>query len=216
MREQYHRALEALDQDVVRLGALAEAAIDKATLALVENDPELAQQVLDGDDEIDALFVDVTKRALTILAEQAPVARDLRLLLSIIRVANELERTGDLAHNIAKVPQRGIPVGEVKPIGKLLYELAVAARKLLGNAIDVWAQKDAGLAANVQESDDTIDSLYRRFYKELFALGRDETTFEVGMNAALVGRWFERVADHGVNITEAVQFYVTGDDAYLG
>lgn len=216
MREQYHRALEALDQDVVRLGALAEAAIDKATVALVENDAELAQQVLDGDDEIDALFVDVTKRALTLLAEQAPVARDLRLLLSIIRVANELERTGDLAHNIAKVPQRGIPVGEVKNIGNLLYELAVAARKLLGNAIDVWAQKDAGLAANVQEYDDTIDSLYRRFYKELFALGRDETTFEVGMNAALVGRWFERVADHGVNITEAVQFYVTGDDAYLG
>ncbi|NLT35501.1 MAG: phosphate signaling complex protein PhoU [Gaiellales bacterium] len=216
MRERYHRALEALDQDVVRLGALAEAAIDKATLALVENDAELAQQVLDGDDEIDALFVDVTKRALTILAEQAPVARDLRLLLSIIRVANELERTGDLAHNIAKVPQRGIPVGEVKHIGELLHELAVAARKLLGNAIDVWAQKDAGLAANVQEYDDTIDLLYRRFYKELFALGSDETTFEIGMNAALVGRWFERVADHGVNITEAVQFYVTGDDAYLG
>lgn len=216
MRVQYHRELDSLDQDVVRLGALVENAIDRATVALVENDAVLAQKVMEGDQEIDDLFVDIDKRAFSILAQQAPVARDLRLLVSIIRAAHDLERAGDLAYNVAKVAKRRVPVAGVKHIIGLLNDLGRASRELFGRAIDAWAKKDMGLAANVQQHDDTIDELHRNFYKELFAMGREETTLEVAMNAALVGRWFERMADHGVNITEAVQFYITGRDEYLG
>lgn len=216
MREQYHRELDNLDQDVVRLGALVESAIERATTAVIENDAELAEQVMDGDSQIDDLFVDIEKRVLEVLAKQAPVARDLRLMVAILRATNDLERSGDLAFNIAKVAKRQIPVIQVRPIAALLYELGLAAHKLLGDAIDSWAKKDPALAERVSEYDDTIDDLYRKFYRQLFACGADATSFEVGMNAALVGRWFERIADHGVNIAEHVQFYVTGEDEFLG
>lgn len=216
MREQYFQDLDRLDQDVVRLGALVEAATERATIALLENDAELARQVMDGDQDIDDLFLDIEKRVLSILAKQAPVAKDLRLIVAILRSTHDLERAGDLAYNVAKVAAQQVPVAEIKALSGVLHELSVASRELFAKAIDCWATKDATLAASLDTVDDQIDQLCKRLYAEVFALEKGKASFEVAMNAVLVGRWFERIADHGVNVAEDVRFYVTGEQEFLG
>lgn len=216
MRELYHKELDRLDQDVVRLGAIVESALERAALALLEGDAELARQVMEGDDQIDNLFLDIEKRALSIMAKQAPVARDLRLIVAILRSTHDLERAGDLAYNVAKVAAKQIPVAQIRSVRSILHELSAAALELFRKAIDCWATKDVSLAASLEGADDTIDQLYKQLYRELFALEKDEATFEVAMNAALVGRWFERIGDHGVNVADDVRFYVTGHEEFLG
>jgi phosphate transport system protein len=216
MREQYHRELDRLDQDVVRMGALVEKATEQATIALIESDAELARRVMEADNEIDDLYVDIERRVLSVLAKQAPVARDLRLIVAILRATHDLERAGDLAYNVAKVAVKQVPVARIKAISGLLVELSAKSRSLLSKAIDAWAEKDIALARSLQDFDDDIDQLHKRFYREIFALHKDDASFETAMNAALVGRWFERIADHGVNVAEGVQFYITGQEDLLG
>lgn len=216
MREHYHRELDRLDQDVVRMGALVEKATEQATIALIESDGELARRVMEADNEIDDLYVDIERRVLSILAKQAPVARDLRLIVAILRATHDLERAGDLAYNVAKVAVQQVPVARIKAISGLLAELSAKSRSLLSKAIDAWSEKDIVLARSLQDFDDDIDQLYKRFYREIFALRKDEASFETAMNAALVGRWFERIADHGVNVAEGIQFYITGEEEMLG
>ncbi|NLE74336.1 MAG: phosphate signaling complex protein PhoU [Actinobacteria bacterium] len=216
MRERYRRELDSVDQDVVRMGALVEQAIEQATIALIESDATLALRVMEADNDIDDLYVGIEKRALSILAKQAPVAGDLRLIVAILRATHDLERAGDLAYNVAKVAAKQVPVARIKAISGLLVELSAESRSLLSKAIDAWAEKDVILARSLQDFDDDIDELHKRFYREIFALKQDETSFETAMNAALVGRWFERIADHGVNVAEGVQFYITGQEELLG
>jgi phosphate transport system protein len=215
MRETYNRELDALDQGIVRMGALVEQAIEKATIAITDSDEALAMEVMEGDDEIDDLFADLESRTLMFLATQAPVARDLRLVLMVLRASHDLERSGDLAYNLAKVAIRHVKISELRSINALIYELGTAARTLLGKSIDAWSGKDVLLAAEVQKLDDEIDDLYRKLYRQLYEL-KDPELFEVAMNAVLVGRWYERVADHAVNIAENVRYYVTGDEEFLG
>lgn len=215
MRDTFHRELERLDQDVVRMGALVEAAIEGATIALAEGDMERAQRVQAGDDEIDDLFIDMEKRALAMLAQQQPVAGDLRLIVTILRAVNDLERSGDLAYNIASVVRKDIDIVKLRRVSALVYELGHASRRLLAKALDAWAEKDMELACQMDELDDEIDELYERLFRELFAL-QNETSFEVAMNLVLVGRYFERIADHAVNLAERIRYFVTGNEEHLG
>ncbi|MBU2603794.1 MAG: phosphate signaling complex protein PhoU [Actinobacteria bacterium] len=215
MRETFHRELEKLDQDVVRMGALVEAAIEQATLALAECDLDRAQKVMDGDDAIDDLFLDIEKRALSMLAQQQPVAGDLRLIVAILRAVNDLERSGDLAFNIASVVKKDIDIVKLRKVSALVYELGHASRRLLSRALDAWTDKDVVVAASLDDLDDEIDELYERLFRELFAL-QNETSFEVAMNLVLVGRYFERIADHAVNLAERIRYFVTGDEEHLG
>ncbi len=215
MRDTFHRELERLDQDVVRMGALVEAAIDQATAALVEGDLDRAQKTMDGDDAIDDLFLDIEKRALAMLAQQQPVAGDLRLIVAILRAVNDLERSGDLAFNIASVVKKDINIVKLRKVSALVYELGHASRRLLSRALDAWTHKDVVVAASLDDLDDEIDELYERLFRELFDL-QEETTFEVAMNLVLVGRYFERIADHAVNLAECIRYFVTGNEEHLG
>ena len=187
------------------MGAMVEAAIEGATLSLVEGDIDRACTVMEGDDDIDALFIDMEKRALTMLAQQQPVAGDLRLIVTILRVLTDLERAGDLAYNVAKVTCKDLEIVTLKKVSILVYELGHASRRLFSKALDVWASKDATMAAEMHQLDDEIDHLYHGLIKELFQL-RDETSFEVAMNMVLVARYFERIADHAVNMAERLRY----------
>ncbi len=215
MRDTFHRELERLDQDVVRMGALVEAAIEGATLALVEGSLERAKKVQDGDDEIDDLFIDMESRAMAMLAQQQPVAGDLRLIVTILRVVNDLERAGDLAYNIASVVTKDLDIVKLRKVSALVYELGHASRRLLAKALDAWAEKNLELACQMDELDDEIDELYERLFRELFEL-QSETTFDVAMNLVLVGRYFERIADHAVNLAERIRYFITGNEEHLG
>jgi phosphate transport system protein len=215
VRTNFSRELERLDLDVVRMGALAEASIDAALLAMVEADVERAKRVMQGDDEIDALFLDIERRALGLLAQQQPVARDLRLVIAILKVTNDLERCGDLAFNIAKEVIGDLELPKPKVVSTAVYELGSSARRLLGRSLDAWSNKDLELAAQIDGMDDEIDGLYDRLLKELFGLEK-EISMEMALHLVLVGRFFERIADHAVNSAEAIRYYVTGDEEHLG
>ena len=215
MRDTFVREMEMIDQDVVRMGALVEKAVEEANLALAENDRERASRVMANDDQVDALFMSVEKQALAILAQQQPVARDLRLIITILRAVNELERTGDLAYNIAKVVVDGGELERPRPLRTLIYELGEASIRIMGRAIDAWATKDLALATEISQMDDEIDSLYAELFRELVEVS-SETDFHTAMNLVLVGRWFERIADHAVNISEGIRYYITGDTELLG
>jgi phosphate transport system protein len=216
MRDAFHRELESLDQEIVSMGALVERSTEMATTALIESDMELAQKVREGDPEIDALFLDVEKRSLALLAQQAPVAGDLRLIVAILRVAGDLERAGDLAYNIAKLVQaEDFRQPGLKAVRSLVSELGAAAGRLMGKAIDAWATKDDALAADIDLQDDRLDELHAQLIERLVEL-KGQDSLAPAIRLAMVGRYFERIGDHAVNMGERVRYFVTGDEELLG
>jgi phosphate transport system protein len=216
MRDAFHRELENLDQEIVRMGALVEQSTQMATTALMEGDQALAQKVRDGDEAIDDLFMDIERRSLALLAQQAPVAGDLRLIVAILRVINDLERAGDLAYNIAKLTQgEDFRRPDLKEVRTLVSELGQTAGRLMGAAIDSWARKDDRMAADIALQDDELDDLHARLIKKLVEL-KDKDSLASAIRLAMVGRYFERIGDHAVNLGERVRYFVTGDEEHLG
>jgi len=216
MRDSFHRELESLDQAIVRMGALVEQSTHRATTALIECDKELAQRVRDGDNEIDALFLDVEKRSLALLAQQAPVAGDLRLIVSILRSLTDLERSGDLAYNIAKLSQmEDFRQPELKAVRALVAEMGRAAAKVMAAAIDAWAAKDERMAAGIAAEDDVLDDLHARLIEKLVEL-KGEDSLAPAIRLAMIGRYLERIGDHAVNIGERLRYFLTGDEEHLG
>jgi phosphate transport system protein len=216
MRDSFHRELESVDQDIVRMGALVEQSARLVTTALIECEKSLAKQVYEGDDQIDAMFLDIEKRSLTLLAQQAPVAGDLRLIVAILRVVTDLERSGDLIHNIAKLAQaEDFCQPQLKPVRALLADAGRAAAGLIGAAIDAWAAKDEKLAADIALADDVLDDLHARLIERLVELKGHEV-LPSAIRLAMVARYLERIGDHAVNIGERVRYFVTGDEGYLG
>jgi phosphate transport system protein len=187
-----------------------------ATTALIESDKVLAQTVREGDREIDAVFMDIEKRSLALMAQQAPVAGDLRLVVAVLGAITDLERAGDLAYNIAKLVQAEDSPGRgAKDIRALLADLGAEAKQLFGAAIDAWAKKDETLAADVERQDDRLDELHARLIRSLMEL-KGEESLPAALRLAMVGRYFERIGDHAVNLAERVRYFVTGDAEYLG
>jgi phosphate transport system protein len=212
MRDAFHKELEALDQEIVRMGALVEQSTRRATTALLDCDRVLAQQVRDGDDEVDEMFVDIERRALALVAQQAPVAGDLRLIVAILRVVNDLERAGDLAYNIAKMAQlEDFCSPGLKGVRALVADLGDAAATLMGTAIDAWATKDVDLAADIGLRDDRLDDLDAELLAKLVEL-KGQESLGPALRLALVGRYLERIGDHAVNLGERVRYFITGED----
>jgi phosphate transport system protein len=216
LRESFHRELEKLDQDIVRMGALVERNTQSVTSALIECDHELARTVRDSDAEIDALYVDIERRALTLLAQQAPVAGDLRLIVAILRVINDLERSGDLVYNIAKLALlEDFRQPQLKAVRGLLADLGEEAAKLVGAAIDAWAAKDERMAADITLQDDILDDIHARLIEQLLRM-RGDDALPAAIRSAMIGRYLERIGDHAVNLAERVRYFVTGSEEYLG
>lgn len=216
MRDAFHRELESLDQAIVRMGALVEQSIQMATTALIEGDKEMARKVRAGDDAIDDLFLDIEKRSLALMAQQAPVAGDLRLIVAILRVVNDLERAGDLAYNIAKLVQlEDVHDPELKGVRGLVADLGQESSRLLSAAIDAWAAKDEKLAADIARQDDRLDDLHAQLIQQLVEL-KGADALPLAIRLAMVGRYFERIGDHAVNLGERVRYFVTGDEEHLG
>lgn len=216
MRHAFRRELESLDQQVVRMGALVEQSTQMATTALIESDKELAHRVCQGDDDIDALYLDIETRSLTLLAQQAPVAGDLRLIVAILRIINDLERSGDLAYNIAKTVQiEDFNQPELKSVRSLVAEMGEAAAVIMAAAIDAWATKDQILAAEIALKDDVLDELHARLIGQLVEL-KGEDSLAPAIRLAMVGRYLERIGDHAVNLSERLQYFLTGEEEHLG
>lgn len=211
-RAEYRRALVDLRVDVDRLGQFAESAVRRSLVALLGDDDSAACGVIQGDDRIDHLFVALEQRAYSLIAQQAPVAVDLRFLMSALRVMSDFEKTGDRAVAIAKTAlaqwrREATTTQFLGRLGDLTLELLVGART-------AWLEQDLAVAAGLKGRDGTLDECYRRLTVHLLAQSGPDASLLV-LHAHTAGRNLERIADHAVIIGERVSYLVTGDPSAL-
>ena len=211
-RHTYHGQLDDLRVDVVRLGLMASDAIAAGTDAFLEADLVGADRVIHADAGIDDLTHSLEDRCYTTLARQQPMASDLRMVVAVLRTIHEIERTGDLMVNVAKTTRRLYPVELPDPIRRIIEQMGRQAGVQLRLALEAFAESDCARALALEDMDDVMDDLQRELFRTIFALGRaDEAGLQQMVQVALVGRYYERMADHAVNIGERVNYMVTGE-----
>ena len=182
----------------------------KATRAIMDKNLTLAEEVITFDEKIDTVQHDLDARIIDIIARQQPVASDLRALITALRMSADLERMGDLAHHVAKVVRLRHPAPAVPDqVIKLVEAMGVTAEKIATKTGVVISTRDTALAAQVEKDDDEMDLLHRQLISALIA-----PTWEHGVETAidltLLGRYYERYADHAVSVARRVIFLVTG------
>jgi phosphate transport system protein len=210
-RRSFHRELEVISDDVVRMAGMVTEALAGATGAFLDSDLAVADRIRRGDPAINALAIDVEDRCYQLLALQQPMASDLRSLTAAIRLCAEIERSGDLVVNIIKGFRRiyGVPIDP--RLRGLISRLSDEAHRLFRLAIDSYAERDAGLADALDDMDDTLDDLHVDYIESIFMVRESgELSLQVAVQLALIGRFYERIGDHAVNIGERVQYMVTG------
>jgi phosphate transport system protein len=206
----FHHQLDDVQRDLLRVAARVTESITRGTEALLTLDLAEAQAIIDGDHEINELTLDIEERCFTILARQQPMASDMRAVVTAIRLTSEIERSGDLMVNVAKAARRlyGSPV----PVGLhgLLQAMAGEGVRLYHLAMDAYADGDATLASAIDDMDDRLDQLHRDYIQAILEHYADVRDVQAAVQLALVGRYYERIGDHAVNIGERVQYMVTG------
>jgi phosphate transport system protein len=209
-RTSFHQQLDDIRRDLIRLAARVIDTINRGTDALLDLDLAAAQDLIDGDDEIDVFTLDIEERCFTVLARQQPMAGDMRAVVTAIRLTSEIERSGDLMVNVAKASRR-LYGTEVPPrLRNLLRSMADEAVRLYGLAMDAYADGDAGLAAALDDMDDRLDELHQEYIQAILELHADARDVRAAVQLALIGRYYERIGDHAVNIGERVRYMVTG------
>jgi phosphate transport system protein len=211
LRSTFHKEIEEIRQDVLTLGKSVIEAIPRATAVLLNSDLEGADYLLQADDEIDARAIDIEEKCFQELALQSPVAGDLRLLVSMIKIAGELERSADLAVNICKASRR-MYGHEIDPtLRDLIAKMSEQAQQLFVSTMEAFNDNDAAKAAAIDDMDSFLDGLHRRFIAEIFEIhASKEIDLQVAVQLAMVARFYERIGDHAVNVSERTRFIVTG------
>lgn len=210
-RKQFHEELAELRDDVVRLGALATEAIEAGSAAFLDADLTAVEGVVAADRVIDELADSIEERTYLLMARQQPMAVDLRMLVTVLRVIHEVERAGDLMKNVAKAARRLYPFDLDPRVRGIIDRMREQAGTQLRLAVETFADRDLGRAAALPDMDDVMDELQKELYRVIFARGADdERSLQRAVQVALVGRYFERIGDHAANIAERVAFMVTG------
>ena len=210
-RKRYHEQLARMKSDTVRLAAMATEQIAAGTRALLDGELAAAERVVSGDREMDQLTHEIEEMAYLVLARQSPLASELRAVITILRVIHEVERCGDLMVNVAKATRRLYPYGLDPRIRGLIERMGSQAGDQLRLAIAAFADEDVEEAAALEDMDDVMDDLQKTLFRAIFSAGApDEASVQRAVQIALVGRYYERIADHAVNVSERVRFMVTG------
>lgn len=205
------RDLEHLKKEILNVGALVEEAIHKATAALVEQRSELADEVIRGDREIDSREVAVEDECLKALALHQPVATDLRFIITVLKVNNDLERMGDLASNIAS-RAKGLASEDSFPLAPRITEMVERVRSMVRDSLDALVNLDVGLARKVFDEDDAVDAIHKSMFAELQRrMKKDPAEVERAIQLLSVSRYLERIADLATNVAEDVEFMVEGE-----
>jgi phosphate transport system protein len=209
-RDAFHHELDELEEAVVQMATLVESSIANAMQALIQRDVSLAQQVVDGDDTVNEHQRTIRNKTFGVIARQAPVARDLRELVTIQLVINELERMGDHAVSIAKNAVRLAAQPPVKAVVDL-PEMAKLVRQQVRDAIQAFVDVNIVGAREICTRDDEVDLLYRQIFTELLGSMRDADNVPQATSLLFVAHDLERVADRVTNICEDVIYMVTGE-----
>jgi len=207
----FHEQLSTLKQRLLDMSEKAEALIDLAVESLRERDAGKAEAVLAADKELDDLEVEVEQRAISLLALQQPMARDLRFIVGAIKISSDLERVGDHAVNIAQCTLRLLDVAVALAPGLEIDEMAKRAREMLGDAIDAFIRADGALGRAVCKRDDEVDALEESTFRVLLThMMESATTISPALQLLLVSRNLERVADLATNIGEDAVYLAEG------
>ncbi len=211
-RKTFQEELEDLRQEVVQMGELVEIAVDKSLDALLSMDKELAEQVIAEDDVIDEMNMNIEERSLHMLARQQPVAKDLRLISSILKIVIHLERMGDYAFNVAKISKRLKPGDEAQSIQDIITVMSEKTKEVVAASMKVFREKDLELAHALPDMDAAIDESFKRLIRELgVCLGDEACEANWSTSIILASRNIERMADHAVDVAEQVIFMITGE-----
>lgn len=210
-RLEFADTLDGIRTGIVRLGAMTTEAVSRATAALLDRDLHATQLIIDGDDAIDALSLRIEDECFRVLALQNPLASDLRLIVCSLRMVSELERSADLAVNICKAARRLFDLPLQPRLRALLEDMGLEAGALTRRALDAYVDADDALAAALDDIDDRLDDLQVDFVECIFS-EHQEGVLELrsAVQLALIGRYFERIGDHAVNMGERITFMVTG------
>ncbi len=209
-RSVFQDELDGISQSLVKLTEMVIISMSKATLAVLKSDLKLAEEVIADDVKIDEFQHEIDNRVIDIIARQQPVASDLRALVAALRMGSDLERMGDLAEHVAKLARRRHPESAVPAeLMETVRAMGEAAEKITQKTGIVISTRDTELALQVDKDDDVMDTLHRELIAILI-----EPIWEHGIEAAidltLLGRYYERFADHAVSISRRVYFLVTG------
>lgn len=211
MREEFRADLASVGQTLVAMAEGVRTAMREATSALLAADQTGAEEVVHSDAEIDAYYRQVEEKVYDLLARQAPVASDLRLLITAIHVAADLERMGDLADHVAKTCLRRVPASAVPDeLVPVIRDMAAVADRISGKIAEILRTSDAQRAAELERDDDEMDELNKQLFGLLLGTAWRHGV-EAAIDGALLGRWYERFADHAVNAGEQVVYLVTGE-----
>jgi len=211
IRSVFQDELDGVSQTLLDLTSMVCTAISEATTSVLNRDLTIAEKVIETDDRIDDMQHELDGRIITIIARQQPVATDLRALVTALRMSADLERMGDMAHHVAKItrmrhPEYAIPDELISVIEKM----GTAALDIASKMGQVIATRDVDLALEVERDDDEMDQLHRQLISTLIAPQWSHGV-ESAIDLTLLGRYYERFADHAVSVSRRVHFLVTGN-----
>jgi phosphate transport system protein len=210
-RHSFHDRLEDIRTDIVKLAALVTESLPRATEALLSGDLDAARAVIANDDAVDDLSLAIEERCLALLATQQPMAGDLRALVTAIRLVSEIERSGDLTANVAKRTSRIQGLRVDHRARGLIERMSEEAHRLFCLAVDSYVDGDADMADSIDDLDDALDMVHSEFIAAVLEACRgDRMDVQAAVQLALVGRFYERIGDHAVNIGHRVGYMVSG------
>jgi phosphate transport system protein len=210
MRLKFDEQLAQLNNSLIEMGTMVETAIANAIKALIEQDTELANKIIQADDEIDSKEQEIEELCLKIILQQQPVAKDLRLVSSVHKMITDIERIGDHATDISEI---AIFLSETKYAKDLVHipQMAEATIKMVRKSIEAFVKQDLALAKEVIAYDDVVDDLFDVIKSEVIELIKaDSSIGDQAIDFIMIAKYFERIGDHATNIAEWVIFSLTG------
>lgn len=211
MRSRFDKELELLNADLVEMGNLVESQIEAAITALIEQNADLARRVIQGDVEVNEKEKEIEVRCMRLLLQQQPVASDLRLISSALKIITDMERIGDQAEDISEIV---LFLVDTKYFKQLLHipQMAQEVKKMVKGSIDGFVRRDLDLVVEVIKSDDKVDELFHIVKDELVDKIREDIDHsEQAIDLLMIAKYFERIGDHSQNIAEWVYFAITGE-----
>lgn len=212
MRAIFTTELQALGQDLTTMSRLVSSAMDRAGTALLASDITLAEEVIAADHDIDAIERDLDERCVLLIAQQQPVATDLRIVISALRMSASLERMGDLARHLAELTRLRYPAPAVpEPFRDLFGQMHLGAVRIAAEVTAVLESRDVAMAEAIDHDDDLLDRLHDETFAATLGGGHPLTPQQI-VDVTLAARYFERFGDHAVSVANRVVYLVTGEE----
>ena len=211
MRNRFDRELDTLNLELIKMGSMIESAIEYSSKALINQDLSFVKKVNELEIEIDDMERSIESHCLKLLLQQQPVAKDLRIISTALKMITDMERIGDNAEDIAEIAKYMVNQKFIKDIVHI-PQMADATISMVKRSIDAFVNKDRNLAEEVRKSDDIVDNLFNIIKEELIEkIQEDKSNGEQAIDLIMIAKYFERIGDHAENIAEWVIFSITGE-----